>query len=123
MTLASDVADFLRELKLDWLDAVYAGSIPQELAADTDSTVALVTEVIETPDEWNNNTFSALSQTAQVQIFYATNFGVPMQDVEVFLMKKFMSAGWTIAVSESHNIDPDTKQVFKTLQFERMKDI
>lgn len=123
MTLASDVADFLQELKLDWLDIVYVGSIPQEEAADTEKTVALVTEVIETPETWNNNTFSALSQTAQVQIFYATNFGVPMQDVEVFLMKKFMSAGWTIAVSEPHDIDLDTKQVYKTMQFERMKDI
>ena len=123
MTLASDVAEVLTKLKMDWLDAIYVASIPQEKVAETDKTVALVTEVIETPETWNNNTFSALSQIAQVQIFYATNFGVPMQDVEVFLMKKFMSDGWTIVVSEPHDIDPDTKQVFKTLQFERVKDI
>lgn len=121
MTLPVEVAGYLADLGLGWVNGIYPVAIPQELQADTAHTIILVTEVENTPSEFNNNTFSALFQTVQVQIFYAMDFSISTDDVEVFLMKKFASDGWTIAVSEPRDIDPDTKQMFKTLQFSRNK--
>jgi Protein of unknown function (DUF806). len=56
--------------KFSWLDGVYSGSMPEEIEDNVDKTIVLVTEWLNEPTRYANQSFKGWTIGVQVQTFF-----------------------------------------------------
>lgn len=99
---------------VEWLKThIYLTSLPESIKSNTTDTIALVSESENRPANWGSDTFHAMSQAVEIQIFYGENFDKNTNDCEIELMQWLETNGWRITNSRPHILDPDTNQVIK----------
>lgn len=114
MTLPSIQVSKILE-SVGWVADVYTGLLPEDASANTDDTIALVTESTPELQDWGNDTFNAVSYSIEIQIFYALDFDQDTAAVELALLKQLELDGWRITTVRPHSIDPDTGQSTATI--------
>ena len=98
---------------VDWIKSNYLTYLPEDVKRNTSDTVALLTESENRPTDWGGDTFHAMSQAVEIQIFYGENFDRNTNDCEIQLMQSLQASGWLITNSRPHIVDPDTNQIIK----------
>lgn len=111
-----ELRDDILALNLSWLapDNIVCSNLSLEQMNDVDNTIIFITEASNQPINWANAKIGRWQITLEVQIFWAINTEVNIQEAEIELMQKLIDKGWLIEQSGSHTIDPDTQQVTKT---------
>ncbi|KRM09543.1 DUF806 family protein [Paucilactobacillus suebicus] len=114
-------SNLIKSASYSWINNVYRGSIPESVVDDTDKTDVLITEYVNEPAYYANQTFKGWQIGVELQIFYAKDTNINFQDVEITIAKLFNLDGWQIEQSKNRIKDPDTKQWCKVFYF--VKDI
>lgn len=105
------------------IDGVYPNKLPDEVAADTKSTVILLTESQgETPDEYGGNKATRFSRAVALNIFYGLSKSGDASAVEKAIFNAFEAAEWGEIYSAPHTYDPTTSQYTKVFQFQNQKE-
>lgn len=107
----------IESLNFSWIDKLMIGTIPTEMAGNTDQTICLIREWLNEPVYYANATFKGWTIGVEVQIFYKKDSGINSLDGEIKLAKAFVKDNWTIEQSKDHIQDPDTHQVTKVFYF------
>lgn len=114
-------SNLIKSASYSWINNVYRGSIPESVVDDTNKTDVLITEYVNEPAYYANQTFKGWQIGVELQIFYAKDTNINFQDVEITIAKLFNLDGWRIEQSKNRIKDPDTKQWCKVFYF--VKDI
>jgi hypothetical protein len=105
------------------IDGVYPNKLPDEVAADTKSTVILLTESQgETPDEYGGNKATRFSRAVALNVFYGLFKSGDASAVEKAIFNAFEAAGWGEVYSAPHTYDLTTSQYTKVFQFQNQKE-
>lgn len=106
--------------KFPWLDSVYSGSMPEEIEDNVDKTVVLVTEWLNEPTRYANQSFKGWTIGVQVQTFFKLKEQpISLIDAEIAMARLFKNNGWQIDDSKTNIKDPDTKQWSQSFLFSK----
>lgn len=105
----------------DWIDQIFRDELPQEAADSDEQTILELTEWLNEPIYYANQTFKGLLVGVEIQIFYKNELPVDfdMMEAEIKLADLFKKNGWNIEQSKNHIRDPDTAQVSKVFYFSK----
>lgn len=110
----------INERKFQWVDGVYRGSMPEEIQNNVDKTVILVSEWLNEPTRYANQSFKGWNIGVQVQTFFKLkNQPISLIDAEIAMAKLFKDNGWQIDDSKTNIKDPDTKQWSQVFLFSK----
>lgn len=104
----------------EWFDNIFVVNIPENVV-DSSKTMALLTEVLNTSSTYGSDTLYSLIRRVQIQIFYGDELSTAPEDVENDLLNLLEQNGWKLVSYSGHSIEPDTKQLFVTLQVQQTK--
>lgn len=102
------------------VNGVYCYNIPSNVQDDTTTTVICITEVNDMPTTYGSDCSTEMQETVAVNIYYANDSTVNMDDLEQNIITAFESEQWYCVYSPGHSLDPDTEQVTKVLQFQKL---
>lgn len=102
---------------LVWIDNLYQGSIPDGVTPSTAQTTVAITEFVNEPSYYANQTFKGWQVGVEVQIFYALKIQLNIQDLEIGLAKLFVQDNWHVNQSKNRIKDPTTNQWTKVFYF------
>lgn len=105
----------------DWIDQIFRDELPQEAADSDEQTILELTEWLNEPIYYANQTFKGWLVGVEIQIFYKNELPVDfdMMEAEIKLADLFKKSGWNIEQSKNHIRDPDTAQVSKVFYFSK----
>lgn len=105
----------------DWIDQIFRDALPQEAADSDEQTILELTEWLNEPIYYANQTFKGWLVGVEIQIFYKNELPVDfdMMEAEIKLADLFKKNGWNIEQSKNHIRDPDTAQVSKVFYFSK----
>ena len=105
----------------DWIDQIFRDELPQEAMDYDDQTILELTEWLNEPIYYANQTFKGWLVGVEIQIFYKNELPVnfDMMEAEIKLADLFQKNGWNIEQSKNHIRDPDTAQVSKVFYFSK----
>lgn len=105
----------------DWIDQIFRDELPQEAADSDEQTILELTEWLNEPIYYANQTFKGWLVGVEIQIFYKNELPVDfdMMEAEIKLADLFNKNGWNIEQSKNHIRDPDTAQVSKVFYFSK----
>lgn len=105
----------------DWIDQIFRDELPQEAADSDEQTILELTEWLNEPIYYANQTFKGWLVGVEIQIFYKNELPVDfdMMEAEIKLADLFKKNGWNIEQSKNHIRDPDTAQVSKVFYFSK----
>ena len=105
----------------DWIDQIFRDALPQEAADSDEQTILELTEWLNEPIFYANQTFKGWLVGVEIQIFYKNELPVDfdMMEAEIKLADLFKKNGWNIEQSKNHIRDPDTAQVSKVFYFSK----
>ncbi|HBG91830.1 MAG TPA: phage tail protein [Lactobacillus acetotolerans] len=110
----------IEDKKFSWVDGVYRGSMPEEIEDNVDETVVLVTEWLNEPTRYANQSFKGWTIGVQVQTFFKLkDQSVSLIDAEIAMARLFKKNGWQIDDSKTNIKDPDTKQWSQSFLFSK----
>jgi len=101
-----------------WLDNTFTTKVPDEYDT-TDKTIIVCREAESEPARFANNRFTSWHVGVEVQIFYALNFDHSTVECEITINRLFENNGYFCTQNQPHQNDPDTDQIYKTMQFDR----
>lgn len=122
--ISNDAKTFLRNSKIEGVspDRVFAYKIPGSINPETDNKIIfLFTDVNSSPDRYGSDTFHALSQRIQLQIFYPNNYAEDEEILEIKIHKYLESYGFRMAFSYGRHELPDSSRLESTIQYNREK--
>lgn len=100
-----------------WIDRYFRESVPQGAALKASETICIISEWLNEPTYYANQTFKGWAIGVEVHIFYKLKSGLSTLNEEMKIARLFISDGWTIEQSKSHSKDPATQQVDKVFYF------
>lgn len=105
----------------NWIDQIFRDELPQEAMDYDDQTILELTEWLNEPIYYANQTFKGWLVGVEIQIFYKNELPVnfDMMEAEIKLADLFKKNGWNIEQSKNHIRDPDTAQVSKVFYFSK----
>lgn len=105
----------------DWIDQIFRDALPQEAADSDEQTILELTEWLNEPIYYANQTFKWWLVGVEIQIFYKNELPTDfdMMEAEIKLADLFKKNGWNIEQSKNHIRDPDTAQVSKVFYFSK----
>ena len=105
----------------DWIDQIFRDELPQEAADSDEQTILELTEWLNEPISYANQTFKGWLVGVEIQIFYKNELPVDfdMMEAEIKLADLFKKNGWNIEQSKNHIRDPDTAPVSKVFYFSK----
>lgn len=106
----------------DLITNIYADSVPPDENDGSDSTIVVITESLNSPTTFGNNTFNELNQTLQVAIYYSIDFEQDTQIFEISLYKFLETIGWRIKTVQGTYFDELTSQPVRVFQVQRLVD-
>lgn len=110
----------IEDKNFSWVDGVYHGSIPEEIKDNVDKTVVLVTEWLNEPARYANQSFKGWTIGVQVQTFFKLKEQpISLIDAEIAMARLFKNNGWQIDDSKTNIKDPDTKQWSQSFLFSK----
>jgi ABC-type proline/glycine betaine transport system ATPase subunit len=110
----------IEDKKFSWVDGVYRGSMPEEIKDNVDKTVVLVTEWLNEPTRYANQSFKGWTIGVQVQTFFKLKEQpISLIDAEIAMARLFKKNGWQIDDSKTNIKDPDTKQWSQSFLFSK----
>lgn len=104
----------------DLITNIFADSVPPDENDGADSTDLVITESLNTPATFGNNTFNQLDQTLQVTIYYSIEFEQDTQIFEISLYKFLETIGWRIRNTQPTYFDEVTNQAVRVFQVQRL---
>ncbi|MCM0598319.1 DUF806 family protein [Periweissella fabalis] len=104
----------------DLITNIYADSVPPDENDGAESTDLVITESLNTPSTFGNNTFNQLDQTLQVAIYYSIDFEQDSQIFEISLYKFLETIGWRIKNVQGTYFDELTSQPVRVFQVQRL---
>lgn len=111
-------AELIKSQQYSWLDDVFETKVPNEY--DTkDKTIVICREAESEPGRFANNRFTSWHTGVEVQIFYSLDFDQSTTKCEITINRLFEANGYFCTQNQPHQNDPDTDQVYKTMQFDR----
>ncbi|BDR56879.1 DUF806 family protein [Xylocopilactobacillus apis] len=114
MTAVQDAVRLLRQLPE--IQNAYAWRIPSDKQSATNTTDALVTDVLNTSIHGSDQTEDTF-ETIAVNIFLGKGSNLSLDQLTKSVVSKFEQAGWTTNQISPTTIDPDTNQFTKIFQF------
>ncbi|QFR23226.1 DUF806 family protein [Schleiferilactobacillus harbinensis] len=121
MTAVKEMADLLTSAGIPGVDHVYDTMLPGGKHASVKTTDVLVTDVVETFDDYGSDVSTTKQRTVALNIFYGTESSANADTVEDSLVSFLSMHGWACVYSPGHTIDPDTSQLSKVMQFKNLK--
>lgn len=101
----------------EWIEKYYAGDARDNGWGNPDKTICRISEWLNRPTYYANQTFKGWEIGVEVQIFYKKGSGFSTIDEEIKIAKLFVANGWTVEQSKPHIKDPDTGQSTKVFYF------
>lgn len=95
----------------------YQINIPENVSEDTDA--ALITEVLSSMGVEGNGEIYGLMKRVQIQVFYAVETTLTPDVIESKILTSMAQQSWRLVSFGGHLLDPDTKQLYVTMQFEK----
>lgn len=117
MKLPSQQALDLMGDKFPWIDHYYREAVPQGVEISASETTCIISEWLNEPTYYANQTFKGWTIGVEVHIFYKLNSELSTLDEEMKIARSFVKDGWTVENSRNHSKDPDTQQVDKVFYF------
>lgn len=121
MSASLDLKTLIESFKYPEVDSIYTIMVPIEQQDNTETNDILITEAIMENGDYSNDTFNSITQTLEMQVFYALNVEYDTEEFEIKLMKDLEQCGWLAVRTDPHIIDPDTNQIVKLFYFQRVK--
>lgn len=118
--MMNDIEKILNTGKHLFIDKVYKHAVPDDEIKNNSHTIAVIQRVNRQTDCLGNNTFGAVTDKYEVQIYYSVDFNHDIEAVEESLMLLLVANGYTIDTM-NNNFDKDTKQIYSTLYFYKSK--
>ncbi|WP_366510932.1 DUF806 family protein [Levilactobacillus brevis] len=110
----TQVYETIKANKPAWIDGLYPENIPNIVDKSGSKTLVLLTSVTEPLSGYRNDTFSEISASIQVQIFFSKTVAINVLDAQLGLMNLLDDNGWIIATRYPNVVDPYTEQVTAT---------
>lgn len=104
----------------DLINNIFADVVPPDETDGSTSTDLIITESLNSPATFGNNTFNQLDQTLQIQIYYSLDFEQDTQVFEISLWKFLETIGWRIKNIQATYFDEVTSQPVRVFQVERL---
>lgn len=117
MKLPSQQALDLMGDKFPWIDHYYREAVPQGVEISASETTCIISEWLNEPTYYANQTFKGWTIGVEVHIFYKLHSELSALDEEMKIARLFVKNGWTVENSRNHSKDPDTQQVDKVFYF------
>lgn len=105
--------------KFPWIDRYFKEKVPQGVGVTTNETICIISEWLNEPTYYANQTFKGWTIGVEVHIFYKLNSSLSSLNEEMKIARLFVKNGWTVENSRNHSIDPDTQQVDKVFYFSK----
>ncbi|WP_373786442.1 DUF806 family protein [Jeotgalibaca porci] len=121
MSASLDLKTLIESFKYPEVDSIYTIMVPIEEQDNTETNDILITEAIMENSDYSNDTFNSITQTLEMQVFYALHVEYDTEEFEIKLMKDLEKYGWLAVRTDPHIIDPDTYQTVKLFYFQRVK--
>lgn len=104
---------------------IFMYGIPEEEKADDDITDFLLEESESQPDGYGDSQFNEYSESIDITIFYAQNFPMNPSKMkfEILLQQACLLNGYYVETSGQHYLDPETKQIIKTLSIKKTQSL
>lgn len=111
----------LQSANFEWIDQMFRDGLPEEVGDVDDQTIVDITEWLNEPAYYANQTFKGWNIGVEIQIFYSNSLPAEfnMMDAEIKLADLFKKDDWNIEQSKNHIQDPDTGQVSKVFYFSK----
>lgn len=112
----------LQSANFEWIDQMFRDGLPEEVGDVDDQTIVDITEWLNEPAYYANQTFKGWLIGVEIQIFYSNSLPAEfnMMDAEIKLADLFKKDNWNIEQSKNHIQDPDTGQVSKVFYFSKI---
>lgn len=112
----------LQSANFEWIDQMFRDGLPEEVGDVDDQTIVDITEWLNEPAYYANQTFKGWNIGVEIQIFYSNSLPAEfnMMDAEIKLADLFKKDDWNIEQSKNHIQDPDTGQVSKVFYFSKI---
>ena len=117
MKLPVTLAIELMRYHFSWIDRYFGEKIPKGTEIKTSETICIISEWLNEPTYYANQTFKGWTIGVEVHIFYKMKSGLSTLDEEMKIARLFVKDGWTVENSRNHSTDPDTQQVDKVFYF------
>lgn len=117
MKLPSQQALDLMGDKFPWINHYYREAVPQGVEIKASETICVISEWLNEPTYYANQTFKGWTIGVEVHIFYKLHLELSTLDEEMKIARLFVKDGWTVENSRNHLKDPDTQQVDKVFYF------
>lgn len=114
MTILMQARALLESLTSDWVDVVYADTIPEEEMEKVDQTVILVRPAYDQLEDYGSDSFTTITRHLNVQIFYKVGNELDYDDLEVKLYKALQQNGYRVDEIKGRLVDIDTNQDYQT---------
>ena len=99
------------------IDKYYLEKIPKGIEPDLSKTICIISEWLNEPTYYANQTFKGWTIGVEVQEFYKLHNQINSINNEIAIARQFVKDGWTVEQSKNHIQDPDTGQVIKVFYF------
>lgn len=111
----------LQSANFEWIGQMFRDGLPEEVGDVDDQTIVDITEWLNEPTYYANQTFKGWLIGVEIQIFYSDSLPAKfnMMDAEIKLADLFKKDNWNIEQSKNHIQDPDTGQVSKVFYFSK----
>lgn len=100
-----------------WIKQYFTESIPEGVHPNKNKTICIISEWINEPTAYANQSFKGWTIGVEVHIFYALNSSINSLDEEMKIAQLFIRDGWTVEQSKNHIKDLDTGQTDKVFYF------
>lgn len=112
----------LQSANFEWIDQMFRDGLPEEVGDVDDQTIVDITEWLNEPTYYANQTFKGWLIGVEIQIFYSNSLPAEfnIMDAEIKLADLFKKDDWNIEQSKNHIQDPDTGQVSKVFYFSKI---
>lgn len=113
MTIVMQTKAILEQLA-PWATTVYPNVIPEEEQAKTDSTIILVRPAFDSLSDYASDSFSSITNTLSIQIFYKVGNELDYDVIEAQLYQDLIKNGYQVTEVKGKLLDIDTYQDYQT---------
>lgn len=111
------IADLLINANLPWVDSdhIYTSNVTPDEDTSGKTTFIRIQDTDNILELFGNNVVSAISVSAEIQIFFSTDGNTNILDAKVTVLNLLQRSGWLLKTVRPDTTDPDTKQKTVTI--------
>lgn len=111
------IADLLINANLPWVNSehIYTSNVTSDEDTSGKTTFIRIQDTDNILELFGNNVVSAISVSAEIQIFFSTDGNTNILDAKVTVLNLLQRSGWLLKTVRPDTTDPDTKQKTVTI--------